>query len=158
MIVTGRHVPAPEAKKLGIIDELLPEKADLQDSAIAFAMRIMNTRPLPRVRDRAMKLEDPGIFDAMRKSIARRARNQKAPYHCIAAVEASCMMPFDDGCRREAELFRELENSDEARALRYAFFIEREVARLPDIPRQHTGVRLHHSRGCGGRHDGRRPR
>jgi 3-hydroxyacyl-CoA dehydrogenase len=134
MIVTGRHVPAPEAKKLGIIDELLPEHADLQESAIAFAMRIMNTRPLPRVRDRAMKLQDPGVFDAMRTSIARRARNQKAPYHCIAAVEASCAMPFDDGCRREADLFRELENSDEARALRYAFFIEREVARLPDIP------------------------
>ncbi len=70
----------------------------------------------------------------MRKSIARRARNQKAPYHCIAAVEASCRMPFDEGCRREAELFTELENSDEARALRYAFFIEREVTRLPDIP------------------------
>ena len=43
-------------------------------------------------------------------------------------------MPFDDGCRREADLFKELEDSDEARALRYAFFIEREVARLPDIP------------------------
>ena len=37
MIVTGRHVPAPEAKKLGIIDELLPENADLHDSAIAYA-------------------------------------------------------------------------------------------------------------------------
>ena len=31
MIVTGRHVPAPEARKLGIIDELLPENADLRD-------------------------------------------------------------------------------------------------------------------------------
>src|ERR1700716_428629 len=37
MIVTGRHVPAPEAKKLGIIDELLPENADLHDGAISFA-------------------------------------------------------------------------------------------------------------------------
>ena len=55
-------------------------------------MRIMDMRPLPRVRDRAVKLEDPGIFDAMRKSIARRARNQKAPYHCIAAVEAACTL------------------------------------------------------------------
>ena len=36
-------------------------------------------------------------------------------------------MPFDEGCRREAELFTELENSDEAQALRYAFFAEREV-------------------------------
>ena len=71
----------------------------------------------------------------MRKSIARRARGQKAPYHCIAAVEAACTMPFEDAIRRERELFDELENSAEARALRYAFFAEREVAKLPDIPR-----------------------
>jgi 3-hydroxyacyl-CoA dehydrogenase len=134
MIVTGRHVPAPEARKLGILDEVLPENADLLDTAIAYAMRIMDARSLPRVRDRAVKLDDPGIFDAMRKSIARRARNQTAPYHCIAAVEAACSLPFDDGCRREAALFTELEDSAEARALRYAFFIEREVARLPDLP------------------------
>jgi 3-hydroxyacyl-CoA dehydrogenase len=134
MVVTGRHVSGPEAKRLGTIDELLPDTADLHDGAIAFAMRIADHRPLPRVRDRAVKLEDGGIFDAMRKSIARRARNQKAPYHCIEAVETACSMPFDDGCRHEAELFKELENSAEARALRYAFFAEREVARLPDIP------------------------
>jgi 3-hydroxyacyl-CoA dehydrogenase len=134
MIVTGRHVPAPEAKRLGIVDELLPETADLLESAIAYAMRIMDVRPLPRVRNRAVKLEDRGMFDAMRKSIARRARNQKAPYCCIDAVEAACSLPFDEGCQREAGLFRELEDSPEARALRYAFFIEREVARLPDIP------------------------
>ena len=70
----------------------------------------------------------------MRKSIARKARNQTAPYHCIAAVEAACTLPFDDGIRREAELFAELETADEAKALRYAFFAEREVAKLPDLP------------------------
>ena len=134
MITTGRHVPAAEARRLGIIDELLPGNADLLDSAIAYAMRIMDVRPLPRVRDRAVKLDDPGIFDAMRKSIARRARNQKAPYYCIDAVEAATNLTFELGCRREADMFKELEDSPEARALRYAFFIEREVARLPDIP------------------------
>jgi 3-hydroxyacyl-CoA dehydrogenase len=140
MIVSGRHVPADEAKRLGIIDELVPEGGDLRAAAIAMAQRIAGTRPLPRIRDRDQKLAeakaDPGIFEAMRKSIARRARNQKAPYHCIAAVEAACNMPFDDGARRERELFDELENSAEARALRYAFFAEREVAKLPDIPRE----------------------
>ncbi|MGA7866132.1 MAG: 3-hydroxyacyl-CoA dehydrogenase NAD-binding domain-containing protein [Stellaceae bacterium] len=138
MITSGRHVPAEEAHRLGIIDELAPE-ADLRDAAIAMARRVAEIRPLPRIRDRDAKLAeakaDPGIFDAMRKSIARRARNQKAPYNCIAAVEAACTMPFEDGIRRERELFDELENSAEARALRYAFFAEREVAKLPDIPR-----------------------
>jgi 3-hydroxyacyl-CoA dehydrogenase len=134
MIVTGRHVPAPEAGKLGIIDEVLPENSDLRESAVAWTMRVMDARPLRRVRDRPVKLDDPGVFDAMRASIARRARNQTAPYHCIAAVQAACSLAFDDGCRREAGLFTELENSAEARALRYAFFIEREVARLTDLP------------------------
>ena len=138
MITSGRHVPAPEALKLGILDEVLPDGADLRSSAVAYARRIADVRPLPRVRDREDKLAEakaePGMFDAMRKSIARRARNQKAPYHCIAAVEAACTLPFDEGIAREAELFAELENSDEARALRYAFFAEREVAKLPDMP------------------------
>src|SRR5262249_316001 len=79
MVTSGRHVPAREARRLGIIDEVLPENADLLESAISFALRIMAVRPLPRVRDREVKLEDPGIFEETRKSIARRARNQKAP-------------------------------------------------------------------------------
>ena len=87
---------------------------------------------MPRIRDHDEKLAeakaDPPIFDNMRRSIARRARGQKAPYNCIAAVEAACTMPFDEGIARERELFDELENSAEARALRYAFFAEREVA------------------------------
>jgi 3-hydroxyacyl-CoA dehydrogenase len=139
LIVSGRHVPAEEAHRLGIIDELVPEGGDLRQAAIALARRVAATAPLPRIRDRDDKLAeakaDPGIFDAMRKSIARRARNQKAPYNCIVAVEAACSLPFEDGIRRERELFDELENSAEARALRYAFFAEREVAKLPDIPR-----------------------
>jgi 3-hydroxyacyl-CoA dehydrogenase len=133
MITSGRHVPALEAEKLGILDEVLPEGANLREAAVVFARKIADQRPLPRVRDRDAKA-DPAIFEAMRKSIARRARNQKAPYNCIAAVEAACTLPFEQGILREAELFAELENADEAKALRYAFFAEREVAKLPDLP------------------------
>ena len=97
MIVSGRHVPAPEAKQLGIIDELVDEK-DLRGAAIRFAKGIASKRPLPRVRDKSDRLAeakaDPGMFEAMRKSIARKARNQKAPYNCIAAVEAATTAPI----------------------------------------------------------------
>src|SRR3978361_1349572 len=132
LITSGRHVPAPEAAMLGIIDEVLPEGANLREAAIAHASKIAAARPLPRVRDKTVTAE-PGVFDAMRKSIARTARNQKAPYSCIAAVEAACTLPFDQGMQREQELFAELENSDEAKALRYAFFAEREVAKIPGL-------------------------
>ncbi|MBV8613887.1 MAG: enoyl-CoA hydratase/isomerase family protein [Acetobacteraceae bacterium] len=139
MILSGRHVPAEEARGLGILDRVLPDGANLRAEAVAFAREIAAARPLPRVRDRDDRLaearQEPALFDATRKSIARRARNQKAPYGCILAVEAACALPFDQGIAREHELFAELENSDEARALRYAFFAEREAAKLPDIPR-----------------------
>jgi 3-hydroxyacyl-CoA dehydrogenase len=43
--------------------------------------------------------------------------------------------PFDEGIKTERRLFAELENSDEAKALRYAFFAEREVAKIPWLPK-----------------------
>jgi 3-hydroxyacyl-CoA dehydrogenase len=138
MIVSGRHVAAPEARALGIIDEIVAGQ-DLRAEAIAYAQRIADKRPLPRVRDKTDRLAeakaDPAMFEVMRKSIARKARNQKAPYHCIACVEAAVSQPFDEGIKTERRLFAELENSDEAKALRYAFFAEREVAKLPSQPK-----------------------
>jgi 3-hydroxyacyl-CoA dehydrogenase len=138
MIVSGRHVPAAEAKQLGIIDAIVAGK-DLRAEAIAYARQIAAKRPLPRVRDKTDRLNEakaePGMFNAMRKAIARKARNQKAPYHCIACVEAAVSQPFDEGIKTERRLFAELENADEAKALRYAFFAEREVAKIPGQPK-----------------------
>ncbi len=138
MIVTGRHVPAPEAKSLGILDEVY-DSGDLQENAVAFGSKIAGHRPLPRVRDMDSKLkeakDDLGMFDAMRKKIERRARNQNAPYHCIKCVEAAVSMPFDEGIARERELMSELVNADEAKSLRYAFFTERQARNVPDVPK-----------------------
>ena len=71
MITSGRHVPAPEALALGILDEVLPEGADLRSSAVAYARRVADIRPLPRVRDRAVPPYDPGLFDATRNRAPR---------------------------------------------------------------------------------------
>ncbi|MBY0331244.1 MAG: enoyl-CoA hydratase/isomerase family protein [Acetobacteraceae bacterium] len=136
MIVSGRHVPAEEAKSLGIIDEIIPGR-DLRAEAIAFAQGIADRRPLRRVSAMTERLAEatPALFEEMRKSIARKARNQKAPYHCIAAVEAATRLAFAEGIAEERRLFNELENAEEAKALRYAFFAEREVAKLPHLPK-----------------------
>ena len=138
MIVSGRHVPADEAKALGILDDIIPGK-DLRKEAIAWAKTIAAKRPMPRVRDKSDKLAevqaDPGMFDAARKNYARKIRGQPAPEKCIQAVEAACKQPFDEGIATERRLFGELENSDEAKALRYAFFAEREINRIPGMPK-----------------------
>jgi len=132
MITTGRHVPAPEAKALGILDALV--EGELRPAAIAFAREVAG-QPLRRLGERPPAAAEPALFEAARKAIARKARNQKAPYHCIAAVEAATRLPIAEGLIEERRLFAELENSDEARGMRYAFFAEREVARLPHLPK-----------------------
>jgi len=135
MITSGRHVPAEEAHKLGIVDEIAPE-GKLKETAVAFARKIADKKPLPVIRDSDGKLAEgtPELFDNMRKSIARRARNQRAPYACIEAVEAACKLPFDEGAALERKLFDEQVGSEEAKSLRYAFFAEREVNKIPFIP------------------------
>jgi 3-hydroxyacyl-CoA dehydrogenase len=138
LIVSGRHVRAIEAVKLGIVDDLLPEGSDLRAAAVAFAQRVADVRPLPRVRDQTVRLrearDDPDLFDAKRRSIARRARNQQVPYSAIAAVEASCSLPFEEGLRLEQQLFEALESTVEAQALRHVFFAEHEASKLPEVP------------------------
>jgi 3-hydroxyacyl-CoA dehydrogenase len=136
MITTGRHVPAQEAHALGIIDALV-EEGDLKAAAIRFAKVKAGVKPLPRVRDRDERLSEatPELFAATRKKIARRARGQPAMELAIQAVEAAVAKPFDEGVQIERQFFDQVETSDEAGALRYAFFSEREIARLPGLPK-----------------------
>ncbi len=137
LIVAGRHVPAPEALELGMLNKVLPADADLLAEAVKYAESVADKRPIPRVRDMSDKLSEgtPELFEKKRKEIARRARNQEAPYANIEAVEIACKTDIDEGLKWEGEKLKHLENTDESRALRYAFFAEREAQKLPDVPK-----------------------
>jgi 3-hydroxyacyl-CoA dehydrogenase len=52
----------------------------------------------------------------------------------VDAVAASVFQPFEEGLRRERELFLQMIQSPESRALRHAFFGERAAAKIPDVP------------------------
>jgi 3-hydroxyacyl-CoA dehydrogenase len=140
LILSGRQVAAPEACELGMVDALAGEKT-LEEDAIAFARRILaEGKPLVRVRDRQDKLDQDrpnaaALFADARKNNAIRYRGQKAPENIVKAVEASLALPFDQGIARELELFFEIQDGVESLAQRYAFFAERETAKIPDIPR-----------------------
>jgi 3-hydroxyacyl-CoA dehydrogenase len=138
LIVSGRHVPAPEAKALGILDQVV-EGDDLLAGALAFAAGIAEQRPLPRISAMSERLDEagkePDLFETTRVKIARRARNQNAPQRCIDAVQAAVELPFQTGLAREREIFEALVNADEAKALRYAFFSERKARDIPGVTR-----------------------
>ena len=85
MITSGRHVPAEEAHQLGIIDELVPEGGDLKAAAIAFARRVADTRPLPRIRDHDEKLAEGNRSRHLRSDaqVDRAARPQPERALCL---------------------------------------------------------------------------
>jgi 3-hydroxyacyl-CoA dehydrogenase len=132
MIVTGDPIEAREALADGVIDEVI--EGDLTAGAVAFARRVVaEGRPLRRVRDREDKLVAEGFADAA-EVLTRRLRGREAPAACVEAVRNAITMPFEEGLRREAELFRELVAGDQSKAQRYIFFSEREAARVSGIP------------------------
>jgi 3-hydroxyacyl-CoA dehydrogenase len=131
MIVTGDPIGAREALADGIIDEIV--EGDLTSGAVAFARRVVaEGRPLRRVRDREDKLVAEGFADAA-ETLTRRLRGRDAPAACVEAVRNAITMPFDEGLKREGELFRKLVVGDQSKAQRYIFFAEREAARVPGI-------------------------
>jgi 3-hydroxyacyl-CoA dehydrogenase len=137
MCAEGNPITAREAKELGLVDRLI--EGDLLSGAVAFA-REVTAEPIVKTRERNDKLKIPAqaraVFVSAREKARVRQRGMKAPLSAIDAVEASTSKPFEEGCLVEQKLFRECLFSDQSKALIYAFFGEREVAKIPDIPKE----------------------
>ncbi|MGA8551730.1 MAG: 3-hydroxyacyl-CoA dehydrogenase NAD-binding domain-containing protein, partial [Stellaceae bacterium] len=132
MIVTGDPVGAAQALADGIVDEIA--HGDLTEAAIAFARRVVaERRPLRLVRTRDDKLIGEGFADAA-ATLTQRLRGREAPAACVEAVRNAIVLPFDEGLRRESELFQKLVAGDQSKAQRHVFFAEREAAKVPGIP------------------------
>ena len=138
MMTSGQHVPAKQCLAMGLVDEIVDE-GKLRDGAVAFAHKIAaEGRPLKKVRDSSEKVEaargHPEIFANFRKANARKFRGFLAPEAIIKTVEAAVNQPFDEGLKTERKLFGELIASSHSAAQRYAFFAERQAAKIPDVP------------------------
>jgi 3-hydroxyacyl-CoA dehydrogenase len=137
MCAEGSPISAAEALKFGIIDKLID--GDLLAGAITFAREVAG-RPAPKTRERNDKLgtaeQNSAIFAAARETARKKQRNLIAPLAAIDAVEAAAKLPFSEGCQKEQELFAKCLFSDQSKALIHVFFGEREVAKIPDIPKE----------------------
>jgi len=132
LIVSGAAMPAEKLAKSGLFDELI--EGDLIAGAVAFASRVAARRPLPVLRERRVVHPDPEAFvQFARNSVTAVAKGYPAPLKCVDAVAASTK-PFEEGAVIERQLFIELLNSPESKALRHAFFAERAASKVPDVP------------------------
>jgi 3-hydroxyacyl-CoA dehydrogenase len=137
MCADGNPISAREAFKCGIVDRLID--GDLLQGALAFAREIAG-KPAPKTRERNEKLgkaeENAGIFASARDAAHKKARGMMAPLAAIDAVEAATKLPFDKGVEAENKLFVECLFSDQSKAMIHVFFGEREVAKIPDVPKE----------------------
>ncbi|XP_032553834.1 peroxisomal bifunctional enzyme [Chiroxiphia lanceolata] len=126
MITTGKHIPATEALKLGLVDEVVEENT--VEAAIRLANKVigqplgprrLSLKPVPKLPDMEAFLSEARV------RVKKQAQGCLAPELCFQAVRAATQMPFADGVRRERELFMVLLSSGQARALQYAFLAER---------------------------------
>lgn len=136
MCVGGNPIRAEEAAKIGLIDRVI--EGDLLAGAVRFAEEIA-ARPIHKTRERAVNLGAPEqsapFFAAARESARKKQRGLIAPLAAVDAVEAATKLPFAEGCLEERRLFTECLHSDQSKALIHVFFGEREVAKIPDVPK-----------------------
>ena len=133
MIVSGN--PVPSEKLPALFDALFAADADLLQSAIAFAEKIADVRPLPKVRDRKVDYPNHEAFlQFSRNTVKAMAGPFPAPLECVETVAASVTKKFDDGMQFERERFLHLIQTTESKALRHAFFAERMASKVPDVP------------------------
>ena len=134
MVTGGVPIGAKAALDTGLVDELAPE-GELRAAAVAFARKIVaEKRPLKKVRDLEVKGGSPELFTEFRKANARRFRGYEAPEANIKCIEAASTLPFDEGMKRERELFVGLMSGVQSAAQRYVFFAERQAAKIPNLP------------------------
>ena len=137
MVTSGQHVSSKECQKIGLVDEISKED-NLRGDSISFAKKIVSeNRPLIKISEMNDKVEaargNENIFKDFRNSIARKSRGFLAPEYNIQCIEAAVNKSFSDGIKVERKLFMELVTSTQSAAQRYAFFAQRQVAKIPDI-------------------------
>jgi 3-hydroxyacyl-CoA dehydrogenase len=137
MCAEGNPVKAEEALKAGIVDRLI--EGDLLTGAIAFAREVVG-KPARKTRERNEKLgsaeQNAPIFAAARENVKKKMRGQGAPLAAIEAIETATRQPFEQGCEAEEKLFMQCLFSDQSKSLIHVFFGEREVAKIPDVPKE----------------------
>ena len=136
MVTSGVPIGAAEAHQLGLVDQLV--EGDLRAEALAFAKdKAAQGGSHPRVRDNDDKLQsakdNPEIFAATRKMLARKTRGFLAPEYNIRCIEAAVNQPFDEGLKTEGKLFAELMAGPQSQAQQYFFFSERQAGKVPGL-------------------------
>ena len=127
MMLTGASVRAKQAKKYGIVDDMVPQSI-LLDVAIEMAKKTKPKRKGPKLDLMGKFLENTSVgrnlmFSQARKQTASKTQgNYPSPALIIDCIETGLSKGFKKGLDVEAQHFGNLVMSSESAALRSLFF------------------------------------
>ena len=126
LIVSGTIIDARRAQELGLARLVA---GDLLETARSDALGLVG-KAIPRVEMAKLRAgENAATFFNTQRAALRQPL--PAPLACIDAVELCLAESVSAGSRREAELFRDLVQTPESKALCYAFFSDRAAGKPP---------------------------
>ncbi len=129
MVLTGRHVPAEEALKLGVIDRL--EEGAPRDVALRMGQAAIEGTLQTRRTGSLETTPDEAALQATAETLRKKQPNLFSPHKCVEAVAASTK-PLAEGLKTERALFLECMDTPQRAGLIHAFFGERAVANVPE--------------------------
>lgn len=130
VITSGRQVGAKEALELGILDRI--EEGEPREIGLAYTQELLESGATRRPVSE-MPAPEAVDFDALYETVLKKGRGLLAPAVAVRGIQACCELPFDEGMKRERELFMELMNTDQRQGMIHAFFSERAVSKLPEL-------------------------
>ena len=129
LIASGRRLKAAEAKALGLLDEVVT--GDLRAAATRHARALAGRKR--RISELPVPAEPEEAIARATEEAMKGARGRTAVKEAIEAVRDATRMPFAEAAEKERATFQRLRQSEEAAALRYLFFAEREAVRVEGI-------------------------
>ncbi|MDR6869488.1 3-hydroxyacyl-CoA dehydrogenase [Bosea sp. BE125] len=133
MMLSGEPISADKAAGYGLVD--MVALGDVVEAAAALALDLASQGAPPRTADRAEALTpaDREAFEALAADATKKSGDMPNAMALIEAVRGVFTLPFAEGMAAERALFRTLVADERSKALRYAFFAEREAAKVPGI-------------------------
>ncbi|PKA43706.1 3-hydroxyacyl-CoA dehydrogenase [Rhizobium sullae] len=126
MVTGGKPVTASTALAIGLVDRL--SETDLLSAAISYAELAGQPKPASLL-DRPCRDAAEMDWQGKAKAIQAKARGAEAPMEALDALKDSAQLPAREALKQERQRFLRLAASDQAAALRYAFFSERNAGR-----------------------------
>ena len=134
LMLSGQHLSAKAALAAGLVDKLA-EGDDPLVAGLAYVNELL-ARGVPPRRTRDLAIADKAAalaeLDAIALESVKKTRGLFSPAKIIECVRAAVELPFEQGLKRERELFLECLNSPQRQGLVHAFFAERETAKIPE--------------------------